>query len=87
MARFSISASATYLDQVLAGLWRAYLSVNPPQEAIPRKLLLPTIDDTATSSNSTPLFLSIETKSKWDDWAKTAEARRFERAVIAYRQE
>lgn len=81
--------SSAYLDSVLSGLWRTYslLVPTPAPTSIPRKLLIPSLDSTTSAelkTNSTPSFLSVETKAKWEDWARTGEARVFERAVVAY---
>jgi len=78
--------SVAYLDQVLAGLWGVHASANPPETAVPRKLLIPSIENTPMSINPLQSFLSVETKSKWEDWARTPEARRFDRVIIAYNQ-
>ncbi|KAF8323923.1 hypothetical protein DL93DRAFT_52428 [Clavulina sp. PMI_390] len=76
--------SSAYLDQVLAGLWRTYASLNLSQAISPRKLLLPSIEQMPMATNSTPSFVSVELKQRWQEYAEHNEARKFERAVIAY---
>lgn len=90
----STLSSASELPTLLSGLWQTYSTLPtsfPFTSSTPRKLLLPSISSSSSlvsyqNQNSNTSFLSVETKKRWSEWAETNDPRRFERAVVAYRQ-